>query len=241
MPSETEIGKRLDNVLHIIYLLFNEGYYSTTHNQVLRKDFCLEAMRLGLMLTVYQKTNIPKANALLALMCFHTSRFNARQNNNNDIILYDNQDVALWNNELIDRGKYFLEMSARGNEMSSYHLEAGIAFWHCQKEDTKEKWDNILNHYNLLLQINYSPNVALNRLYALFKAKGAEVALQEAQKLQLANNHFYYTLLGELYQDLDPLQAKLNFEKALALAKTEGDRLILTDKINQFTSKSLGS
>src|SRR4030095_1912575 len=74
-PAESELRSRLDNVLHVIYLLFNEGYYSTTQNQILRKDFCLEAMRLGIILTEYEKTNLPKTNALMALMCFHASRF----------------------------------------------------------------------------------------------------------------------------------------------------------------------
>ncbi len=79
MPPEKEINKRLDNVLHIIYLLFNEGYYSATQNQILRKDFCMEALRLGLMLTDYSMTNVPKTNALVALMSFHASRLAARQ------------------------------------------------------------------------------------------------------------------------------------------------------------------
>ena len=76
-PGDKEINSRLDNVLHIIYLLFNEGYYSTTQNQVLRKDLCLEALRLGILLTEFNRTNQPKTNALIALMCFHSSRFDA--------------------------------------------------------------------------------------------------------------------------------------------------------------------
>src|SRR5690606_16177716 len=79
MPPENEIANRLDNVLRIIYLLFNEGYYSRTQNKVLQKDFCLEALRLGLILTENERTNLPKTNALIALMCFHASRFSARQ------------------------------------------------------------------------------------------------------------------------------------------------------------------
>ncbi|MEO6868676.1 MAG: DUF6596 domain-containing protein, partial [Ginsengibacter sp.] len=224
MPDDFEINNRLENVLHIIYLLFNEGYYSKTQNQILRKDFCLEAMRLGIMLTEYKKTNQPKTNALMALMCFHASRFNARQSDTNYFILYDQQDENLWNKELLNKGDYFLELSAKGNEISSYHLEAGIAFWHCQKEDTKEKWDNILEHYNLLLQINYSPVVALNRTYALYKANGKNKALIEAEKLQLTNNHFYFTLLGELYTGIDNKKALLNFQKAISLAKTATDK-----------------
>ena len=234
MPSEKEINTRLDNVLHIIYLLFNEGYYSTTQNQMLRKDFCMEALRLGLMLTEYSKTNLPKTNALVALMSFHASRLDARQNADNDIILYDEQDENLWDQDLIEQGIYYLKLSAEGNDLSSYHLEAGIAFWNCQKEDTKEKREAILRHYNLLLEINYSPGVALNRLYALYKARGKEIALVGAEKLNLTNNHFYFTLLGELYEGIDDEKAKENFEKALSLAKTENERQTIKHKMENL-------
>jgi RNA polymerase sigma factor (sigma-70 family) len=234
MPPEKEINTRLDNVLHIIYLLFNEGYYSTTQNQILRKDFCMEALRLGLLLTEYGKTNLPKTDALVALMSFHASRLNARQNADNDIILYDEQDENLWDQDLIEQGIHFLNLSAQGDNLSSYHLEAGIAFWNCQKEDTKEKREAILNHYNLLLEINYSPGVALNRVYALYKARGKEIALAEAEKLNLPQNHFYFTLLGELYAGNDNQKAKANFEKALSLAKTETEKDTIKLKIKNL-------
>ena len=231
MPPEKEIDTRLDNVLHIIYLLFNEGYYSTTQNKILQKDFCMEALRLGLLLTDYSKTNLPKTAALVALMSFHASRLDARQNADNAFILYDEQDKNLWDQDLIEQGNHFLNLSARGDILSSYHLEAGIAFWNCQKKETNEKRESILHHYDLLLQINYSPGVALNRVYALYKARGKEIALVEAEKLNLTNNHFYFTLFGELYTGNDNEKAKANFEKALSLAKTETEREVINLKI----------
>jgi RNA polymerase sigma-70 factor (ECF subfamily) len=234
MPPEKEIDTRLDNVLHIIYLLFNEGYYSTSQNKMLQKDFCMEALRLGLLLTDYSKTNLPKTDALVALMSFHASRLDARQNADNDFILYDEQDKNLWDEDLIEQGIHFLNLSARGDALSSYHLEAGIAFWNCQKEETKEKRESILRHYDLLLQINYSPGVALNRTYALYKARGKEIALIEAEKLNLTSNHFYFTLLGELYTGNDNEKAKANFEKALLLAKTETEREVINLKIKSL-------
>lgn len=234
LPSDSEINERLDNVLHIIYLLFNEGYYSSTQNQILRKELCFEALHLGLLLTEFDTTNQPKTNALIALMCFHASRFDARQNENTQFILYKDQDESFWDKELIEKGKYFLDTSAKGNEISSYHLEAGIAFWNCEKEDTEEKWENILQHYNLLLQINYSPVVALNRTYALYKARGKETALIEAEKLQLTNNHFYFTLLGELYSGINNKKAKENFETALLLSKTQTEKKIIREKMEKL-------
>jgi len=231
LPPENEISSRLDNVLHIIYLLFSEGYYSKTQNQILRKELCFEALRLGMMLIEYERTNLPKTNALMALMCFHASRFNARQTSEDEVVLYEQQNEELWDTALIKQGVHFLSQSATGNEITSYHLEARIAYWHCIKEDTKEKWEHILQLYNQLLTINYSPSVALNRTFALYKADGPEVALVEAEKLKLENNHFYYMLLGELYSHIDQQQAKLNFEKAYAIAKTETERAVIRERI----------
>ncbi|WP_423129306.1 RNA polymerase sigma factor [Gaoshiqia sp. Z1-71] len=230
-PPENEIDKRLDNVLHIVYLLFNEGYYSKTNNQVLQKELCLEAMRLGLMLTEYEKTGQPKTNALMALMCFHASRFSARQISENAMVLYEQQDDELWDTALIDQGMYFLNLSARGDELSSYHLEARIASWHCIKEDSPEKWDNILSLYDQLLQVNYSPSVALNRTFALYKANGRQAALAEAENLKLENNHFYFVLLGELYKTIDNEKAKSSFQRAYALAGTRAEKEIIQRKI----------
>jgi RNA polymerase sigma-70 factor (ECF subfamily) len=213
--------------------LFNEGYYSQTQNQILRKELCVEAMRLAIMLTEYDKTNLPKTNALMALMCFHASRFAARENKN-VMVLYEEQDENLWDKNLIEQGMHYLSLSAQGNEMSSYHLEARIAYWHCIKEDTKEKWNEILSLYNQLLMINYSPSVALNRTYALYKANGQEEALREAEKLKLEGNHFYFLLLGELYKNIDNVKAKLNLEKAYALAKTQTEKQVIENRINNL-------
>jgi RNA polymerase sigma factor (sigma-70 family) len=234
LPPQEQISKRIDNVLHVIYLLFNEGYYSKTQNEVLRKDLCIEALRLGLLLTEYEVTNLPKTNALIALMCFHASRFDARQTEGEAVVLYEDQDEKLWDEALVKQGKHFLRLSLAGNEISSYHLEARIAYWHCIKADSKEKWEEILQLYNNLLLINYSPSVALNRTYALYKAKGREEAIKEAEKLQLENNHFYFVLLGELYKTIDNNKAKAHLEKALRLAKTQAEHKSIAKKIEEL-------
>ena len=237
-PPENEIDKRLDPVLTTLYLLFNEGYYSESQDEIVREDLCLEAMRLTHLLIQNEMTNQPKVNALLALMCFHASRFEARKNATGEIVLYEYQDEALWNQQLITEGKYFLNRSAKGNTISKYHLEASIAYWHTIKEDTKEKWENILQLYNHLLQIEYSPIAALNRTYALSKANSKEEAIAEAEKLNLSNNHYYFTLLGELYRDVDNDKAKRNFEKALSLAKTKPDKQTIQSKIKGLANQT---
>ncbi len=234
-PPASEIPARLENVLRTIYLLFNEGYYSETQDTILREDLCLEAMRLAYMLLNNEKTNTTPVNALLSLMCFHASRFPSRKSDNGEIILYQEQDESLWDQELISKGVYYLNQSSRGNLLTKYHLEASIAYWHTIKNDTQEKWGNILQLYNHLLQLEYSPVAALNRTFALSKVKGKRAAILEAEKLQLVNNHYYFTLLGELYNDLDNQKAIENFQKAQALAKTQTDK----QTISKFLSRLL--
>jgi RNA polymerase sigma factor (sigma-70 family) len=233
LPAEEDLEERLDVVLATIYLLFNEGYYSTNQNRPIRKDICYEAMRLCTMLIENSGTDRPAVNALLSLMCFHASRFDARMDSNGELILYEDQDSSQWNTDLISKGGYFLSRAASGKIISRYHLEAGIAYWHTVKEDGAGKWENILHYYNRLLQFEYSPMIALNRTYAFAKARGKQAAIEEAQKLQLTDNLFYSLLLGELYLDSDAEKARQHFNTAYSLAKTDHQRLTIQKKIDQ--------
>lgn len=235
-PSKTEIPQRLETVLLTLYLLFSEGYYSESEESILREDLCGEAMRLMELLLQNELTNQPKVNALYALMCFHSSRFEARKNANGEMVLYAEQDESRWNQDLIAKGVYFLKIASQGNRFSKYHLEAGIAYWHTIKTDSDEKWENILQLYNQLLQLEYSPIAAINRTYALSKVRGKEVAIAEAEKLHLTGNPFYFTLLGELYQNIDDEKAKENLEQAYLLAKTENDKKTILKKMKTMES-----
>ena len=234
LPGPSEIGQRLSTVLRTIYLLFNEGYYSVSNDATLRKDLCYEAMRLCNILVENKNTDLPEVNALMSLMCFHASRFDARLDKNGELVLYDDQDETLWDQELIAKGAWFLHRASTGDQISKYHLEAGIAWWHTQKADSKEKWEHILQLYNQLLQIEYSPIAALNRTYALSKANGKPEAIAEAEKLKLEDNQFYFILLGELYSDLDNSRALQHFQKALSLAKTQTDKQTIQKRIDQL-------
>lgn len=236
-PGDDAINERLTTVLTTLYLLFSEGYYSESNDIILREDLCSEAMRLTSLLLGSEQTNLPDVNALFALMCFHASRFAARKNEQGEIILYNDQDESLWNYDLIAKGAYHLHKASQGNELSKYHLEASIAYWHTIKADTKEKWENILQLYNRLLQLAYSPVAALNRTYALSKARGKKVAIIEAEKLQLVNNHFYFVLLGELYRDIDNDKARQYFQQALSLAKTNTDKQTIEQKIRRLDAQ----
>jgi RNA polymerase sigma-70 factor (ECF subfamily) len=231
LPSPQEIPLRMEAVLTTLYLLFNEGYHSTSTNTVLRKDLCVEAMRLNHMLVEYPLTNVPEANALLALMCFHASRFDARTGERGEVILYADQDKSLWNLELVSTGEQYLNASARGSRLSKYHLEAAIAWWHTHDDDHPGKWEHVLQLYNQLLQVEYSPTAALNRTYALSRANSVAEAIREAEKLQLTSDHFYFALLGELYKTVDVQKARQHFERALSLARSEPDREIMQRKL----------
>jgi len=233
-PPDAEVDKRLESVLTTLYLLFSEGYYSESNDIVLREDLCLEAMRLTYLLIENEPTNQPNVNALFSLMCFHSSRFAARKNKNGELVLYHDQDETLWNEELIQKGVFYLHEASYGNRLSKYHIEASIAYWHTIKADTKEKWEHVLRLYNQLLVIEYSPITALNRTYAFSKVAGKSAAIEEAVKLNLTDNPFYFALLGELYSDIDNHKARQHFERAFLLAKTKADQHAIRKKIDSF-------
>ena len=231
-PSGEALETRIDHVLAVLYLLFNEGYYSSSSSHSLKKDLCLEAMRLNYLLLENPSTNLPKTNALMALLCFHSSRFDERMDNQGDLVLYADQDQGNWDNELIEKGECYLQRSAQG-EATKYHLEAGISFWHTKPEG-KDKWENILQLYNQLLQIEYSPIIALNRTYALSKANTKQEAIAEALKVDLTENHLYHALLADLYESIDQYKQKQHLQAAIKLANNESEKRLLQTRLDHL-------
>lgn len=230
--TASDFNERLDNVLRVIYLLFNEGYYSSTVEENIRHELCWEAMRLGVFLSKQQHLQVGHVHALIALMCFHASRLNARQSGGSGDLLYYEQDRAHWDQELIKKGQQYLNLSAKGKLVSKYHLEASIAFWHTQEQDGK--WDQILMLYNKLLTIEYSPLIAMNRSFALAKADSPEKAIEAALKLNLVDNAHYFCLMAELYRMNDNTdQEIINLNKALKLAKKENEKALIQQKLEK--------
>lgn len=238
--DQKEIQSRLDTVLKSIYLLFNEGYFSKTNNQLIRKELCLEAIRLALILTKNELTDMPQTNALLALMCFQSSRLESRTNHKGEAIKYDEQDKKLWDKSLIEKGNYFLIKACIGNEISKYHLEASIAYWHTTPTG-ESKWEHILHLYNQLILIEYSPITALNRIFAFSKVYGYKKAISEAEKLKLLEINYYHELLGYLYSEEDMDKAIQHYTLAIELTKSKTEKQTLIKEIEQLRKKKNGS
>ena len=234
VPPAAELGGRLDAVLATIYLLFNEGYYSARGPATIRKDLCLEAMRLAHMLTEDARTNAPAVHALLSLMCFHASRFDARTGASGEVVLYEDQDRSLWDGELISRGEQELISAATGDRLSRYHIEAAIAYWHTRGGEDGEKWTRIVELYDQLLTIADSPLAALNRIYAVAKARGAAGAIAEVELLRYDGDKYYHMLLGELYTGVDRAKAAAHFQRAHGLTHTPSEKRVIALKLSRL-------
>lgn len=234
--TKTQIEARLNNVLKITYLLFNEGYFSKTNNEQIRKELCSEALRLGIILTENKLTNTPSTNALLALICFQSSRLDARTNEEGEAVLFEDQDRRQWDDELIQKGNHYLINAYEGNEVSKYHIEATIAYWHTTPTD-KNKWQHILQLYNQLILIEYSPVTALNRAFAFARVYGNEKAIAEAEKLHLNNNSQYLSLLGYLYSSVDVQKSISFYRQAISLTKSKMEIHTLSKEINRLAKE----
>lgn len=233
--SETQMKARLDTVLQTLYLLFNEGYFSAMHDQSIRRELCAEAVHLCMVLVEHPATNLPKVHALLALLCFQSSRLDARTNDHGETILFEDQDKSLWDQALINKGNYHLVQACEGSEASKYHLEAGIAWWHTASDD--QKWTGILQLYNELILLEYSPVTALNRTFAFAKVYGNAAAIREAEQLALPDNHYYQALMGYLYEDVDLPKAIAHYKDSVRLARSAAEKQTLSKAIARLANK----
>lgn len=238
IPAGNELKKRLDVALQAIYLLFNEGYNSGNKSDLIRKDLCEEAIRLGLMLTENEYINQPKCYALVALMALLASRFESRLSTEGEIILLEEQDRNKWNSELIKIGLHYLNKSSEGNEITDYHIEAAIVAEHSIAKNFDEtNWQRILDLYDLLIKINPSPVVLLNRAIVIGKISGAEKAITEINLIPDINkfkktNYLFTAVLGELYSQMEnKTEAKNFFEQSLSLTNSEAEKKLLHKKI----------
>jgi len=242
MPHGEELKQRLDSVLETIYLIFNEGYAAHEGEDLIRRDLCEEALRLG-QLVATSSISTPKANALVAMMALQAARLAARVDEAGELVLLEKQDRNRWDRELIGLGFHHFNLSMAGDEVTEYHAQAAIAATHARAGDAESiEWPWILQFYDQLLEINPSPVVALNRAVAVAKVRGPEEALAEVDHLEKRKLRDYYLLLavrGHLLLELGRTsEAAANFEAALKLPCSEPERRFLRRKLEACRSPS---
>jgi RNA polymerase sigma factor (sigma-70 family) len=234
IPSTQALPARLEHVLSTIYLLFNEGYNSSSHNDLIREDLIEEALRLCHMLTQLAVTDQPRVHALLALMLFHTSRSAARLDADGAIVLLPDQDRTLWDRPLITLGNWHLNRAAEGQHFTEQHIEAAIAALHANANDHAcTDWNGIVGLYDQLLRMKPSSIVAFNRAIAVAEAQGAPAGLAALRSVDdLGGNHLYHAALGDLLQRSgDRIGAKNAFVQALALVCSPAETALLRKKL----------
>jgi RNA polymerase sigma factor (sigma-70 family) len=242
ITSALEIPKRLEAVYQAIYLLFNEGYHSSHSERTVREDLCFEAIRLALLLSEHPEGEGPKTHALLALLCFHAARLSGRMDDDGGLIQLEMQDRSKWDRDLMGRGFHFLEKSSMGNELSEYHLEAGIASLHCAAPTyEKTEWAKILELYDLFYRLKPSPIVALNRAIAVGKALGPEEGLAALEKIpdpaRLKDYPFYPAAQGEFHLVAGrPVEARKHFEEAMKRARSRSETSFFEHKLRACQS-----
>ena len=239
VPAAEELGQRLDAVLQVVYLVFNEGYSAAAGAEVTRAELTGEAIRLGRLLAELQPE--PEAIGLLALMLLQESRRAARTSPSGELILLENQDRSLWNGEQIAEGVELVEKALSSRRFGPYTLQAAIAAVHAEAESTAATdWRQIVALYNHLVRMQPSPVAYLNRAVALAMRDGAEAGLMHIDAVmeegELAHYYLAHSARAEMCRRLGKTdEARASYEKALALTQQEPERQFLRERIRQLT------
>ena len=241
LPSERDLAARLDAVLDVLYFMFNEGYASASGADLIRQDLCAEALRLA-QLVARSPLAAPRVHALVALMALQAARLPARLDAAGDLVLFDDQDRALWDERLIAIGFDHFDRSMAGDRVSEYHVQAAIAATHARaREPASVDWPLILSFYDQLFAINPSPVVALNRAVAVAKVDGPAAALAAIAPLErdrtLRRYQYLLAVRGQLLLDLDRrAEAAEAFRAALECPCSEPERRLLSSRLKLATS-----
>ena len=238
VPTAQELPERLEAVLQVVYLVFNEGYSAAAGAEVTRAELTGEAIRLGRLLTELRPE--PEVLGLLALMLLQESRHAARTSPSGVLILLENQDRSLWNREQIAEGVAWLERALESRRFGAYTLQAAIAAVHAEAASVAATdWRRIVALYDQLLRIQPSPVVELNRAVAVAMRDGPEAGLAQIDALleqgELANYHLAHSARAEMYRRLGrTTEARSSYERALALTRQEPERQFLQERIRQL-------
>jgi RNA polymerase sigma factor (sigma-70 family) len=240
IPSGEEFAGRLNGVLQTLYLLFNEGYKASSGENLIREDLCYEAIRLATLLAEHPAANQPRTHALVALMLLDAARLPARVDAEGNILRLKEQDRSKWSRPMIERGIVHLGEAATGNELSEYHIQAGIAACHCMAADyPSTDWSRILALYDQWTLINPSPVVALNRAVPLAKVNGPRAGIEAIEAIQMREEldsyYLLYAVLGEFEAQLHHVEAAAaHFKKASQLAEVKSERVFLSKRMRKL-------
>jgi len=239
VPDTNDMPSRLDAVLTVIYLIFNEGYAPTQGGKPVRTDLCAEAIRLGRLLRILMAPRPPsEATALVALMLLHDSRREARLDAAGDIVVLEEQDRKQWNQQQIDEALPLVD-EALGRQVGPFALQAAISAVHCRaKRAVDTDWPQIVRLYDLLERVQPSPVVALNRAVAVAMVDGPQPALALIDALAAAGDLDGYHLLHAARADLlrrvgSNGEAAQSYSRALALVTNDSERRFLEGRLRE--------
>jgi RNA polymerase sigma-70 factor (ECF subfamily) len=237
IPVSEEFSSRLNGVLQTLYLLFNEGYKASSGDHLVREDLCYEAIRLATLLAEHPLANQPRTHALVALMLLDAARLPARVDLEGNILRLKEQERSKWSRPMIEQGIIHLGQAAAGDELSEYHIQAGIAACHCMAEEYESTdWPKILSLYDQWATMNNSPVVALNRAVAVAHVKGPGAGVKAVEAIQnrqeLESYYLLYAVLGEFEAQLQHFEiAADHFKKASQLTDVKSERVFLSKQV----------
>ncbi len=235
--ADADLSGRLSTVQRALYLLFNEGYHSSSAEGAIRSDLCIEALRLTILLSGHRLTATPSVSALGALMSFHAARLPARTNASGHLAAFSDQDRSRWDTRLVEQGRHLLAQSAVGVDVTEYHVEAAIAAIHSNSPTAGgTDWTQIVALYGTLMQLRPSPVVALNRAIAIGQSEGAAEGLRAIRAIEdtdrLATYPFYFAALGEMEFRLGRRDAaRKHFEGARRRARNVMERRFFEERV----------
>ncbi|MGQ0546305.1 MAG: RNA polymerase sigma factor [Betaproteobacteria bacterium] len=236
VPGAKELAERLDAVLRVVYLVFNEGYSASAGASVTREELSQEAVRVGRLLV--ELLPEPEAMGLLALMLLQESRRAARSRPDGELVLLEHQDRGLWNRELIAEGAALATRALETRRFGPYCLQAAIAAVHAEAPSTAATgWDEIVGLYDVLLRLDPSPVIALNRAVAVAMRDGPSAALPLVNDLleDLEGYHLAHAVRADLYRRLGrKKEALASYKRALALAKQEPEHRFLAKRVAEL-------
>jgi RNA polymerase sigma-70 factor (ECF subfamily) len=239
VPSRGDLPERLATVLHVIYLVFNEGYSASSGDTLTRHDLSAEAIRLGRLLV--ELLPEPEAIGLLALMLLHESRRQARTTPDGELVLLDDQDRSLWNREMIEEGVALVEQAFRSRQVGPYTLQAAIAAVHAEAASAAEAdWAEIVGLYDVLMRADPSPVVELNRSVAVALRDGPEAGLRLIDRLlaggELGSYAPAHSARADLCRRLGRAdEALVSYRRALSLTSQATQRSFLERRIQQLS------